>query len=377
MYKTVRSSDASKLNLACFFLGVDRTARFHRQDDLISPPTISGGGGASSSPAEVAFTKLALSEGDRDDLSRLARRFGADFIELRPISAAAERRFVDGNFAKLEFLPTLKEICVRGGGDPGVRRYNVEYGTFDDREAFEFQIALREACGGQSALLARAEEIFRTTPNYGFVSPLTDRASASMIIDFRRIQSSGRVVDVGCGNGELLTLLKRACHLNPNDCLGIDTSAPSASLVRNVLGLPAVCGSLPEVMRTSSGPPVLELGSVGALFLSYFIDRDSDQRGTLDVAAQLVSSAGQIILEGLFPVKPFDSMGVRYADEATLLTAGESAGDDVRRVVEYMATRDGARLTLSKIAVGERLVYSLDGFERLPSISLVFEKGEE
>ncbi len=77
------------------------------------------------------------------------------------------------------------------------------------------------------------------------------------------------------------------------------------------------------------------------------------------------------MLEGLFPVRAADSLGTQYADQATSVTNGESAADDVLRVVQCLS---GFGFQLECLAVGERLVFSLDGFERLSSCLIVMRK---
>jgi SAM-dependent methyltransferase len=113
----------------------------------------------------------------------------------------------------------------------------------------------------------------------------------------------------------------------------------------------------------------LSEGSQDIIFLSYFVDRDSDQRGTFEESVRILRSGGRIVLEGLFPCKLVDSKGVSYG--TANVTKGQDAVEDIQLVIAEFK-RLGATPVI--VGVGQRLVYSIDGSEVLPSYILVFKK---
>ncbi len=108
---------------------------------------------------------------------------------------------------------------------------------------------------------------------------------------------------------------------------------------------------------------------VDTAFLSYFVDRDDDQRATFKASVGILKPKGRLVLEGLFPCVLTDSNGVSYGKAN--VTRGEDAVKDIQLVV---AEFKRLGMTLHQVMVGTRLVYSLDGPEVLPTYILVFEK---
>lgn len=166
-----------------------------------------------------------------------------------------------------------------------------------------------------------------------------------------------RTIDVGCGNGALLKELG-ILGFHSENLTGIDISPKAIERVRES-GFYGYCGHLQD--KSFSG---IEL-----MFLSYFIDRDSDQIGTLQAAAKKLLTGGVLALEGLFPCVLADSNGVSYG--TANVTKGNNAAEDISLVI---TTCQELGLQLQKIVCGNRFVYSLDGFEELPSYILVFKK---
>lgn len=260
-------------------------------------------------------------------LSDLAKEFDVEFINLGKIDSQKLGEFYGANREKENYRDALWGSVKCKGGTPIVR-YNAEY----------------------SLNLDIPKELL---PFYQFYTP----KPASIVRAIERAKNeTGLIIDVGCGNGQLLNEISGS--VDTSRLLGIDISDESRSLLR----CNGLTGTLPELY-----PGKISAESAELIFLSYFVDRDSNQKGTFDAARAILKPGGTLVLEGLFPVNPFDSHGTSYAAQNTL-TRGKSAFDDVRLVVNYLDLR------LQQITIGERLVYSLDGFEILPSVFLIFKK---
>lgn len=171
-----------------------------------------------------------------------------------------------------------------------------------------------------------------------------------------------RILEVGAGNGDYLCALREFRGCSSHLMTGIDISGMAIIRLREK-GFEAVQGTvavLPERLRNYNKD---------LIFLSYFVDRDSDQRSTFEISSSLLRIGGTLVLEGLFPCVLEDSNGVSYG--IANVTQGLSAEEDIGLVVAEFI-RLG--LKLKKRIDGERYVYSLDGPEVLPSYTLVFKK---
>jgi len=203
-----------------------------------------------------------------------------------------------------------------------------------------------------------AEELTRLTgvrvsfsgTHYWFWSPVLRH---DFLLD---VVQGPRILDVGAGNG---TLLKHLVLLGfpPHHLTGVDISQKAARRIRET-GCRAMHGTLARIS-----------GQFDSIFLSYFVDRDADQRGTFEKGSELLAPGGTLVLEGLFPCVLSDSSGVSYGTPN--VTRGISAEEDIELVVAEFG-RLGMKV--SRIAADERFVYSLDGPEVLPSYTLVFRK---
>ena len=175
------------------------------------------------------------------------------------------------------------------------------------------------------------------------------------------------LLDVGAGNGTLILALQ-SMGSPPHYTHGVDISEGAQKRIKETGGQ-SFQGTLLEV---SDKLPVPEHG-YSSIFLSYFIDRDENQRETFRKASELLHrNGGRIILEGLFPCVLADSSGVSYG--AANVTKGNDAVEDIQLVIAEFARLSMYRMYLEKIIVGQRLVYSMDGPEVLPSYILVFKK---
>ena len=311
------------------------------------------------------FNQLTISEDAFEQVAQYAREKGIKFFDLGKISKERIDSFYSENLPKLKIQKTLINACKNNTTETrAANRYDIEYGT-TAYEPFVKAFEGSEVQGRQKRAIA---SLFREETNYSFYSALLDPVQYLRIITPEIFSVPGDIVDVGCGNGQLVDCLIKTMEIPPERLIGIDVSPASTFLVSD-RKVRTATGSLPNVLSTS--PEVFNETGASVLFLSYFIDRDIDQKGTFNSAASVLANNGSIILEGLFPVNPTDSTGARYATEESLITKGVSIADDIEQIRLNLEKNS---IYLEKIVLGERLVFSMDLFEILPSIFLVFKK---
>lgn len=317
-------------------------------------------------------THLCIPNEDIVALYDFTDREGFGFAYLGPISDANLERFYQENARKEKYAQALKSLVSAGSqdNDYAVSRYDIDYGTlqYDPFKTVLSRLSPETWDLEESNL----EAAFFAATNYSFYSALIDPVVSPRIVDPSLFQKAKIILDVGCGNGQLLDFLHKDLGVPKDRLQGIDISNASISLLKQS-GYSVTLGSLPQVAE-KQGQDFLADKSIGIMFLSYFIDRDADQRATFNSVIRKLEPGGAIILEGLFPVRPVDSLGGVYSTEERLITRGQSVSDDVERLVQYFNDNSNGAIKLQKIVVGERLVYSLDGFEILPSVFLCFRR---
>jgi hypothetical protein len=314
--------------------------------------------------ARSEYQTLKLKVGEIEGLNDLADNVGAPFVRL-PESQELDL-FLASNRGKIKWRETLTRFVAeaRDGTNDASTRYDFEYGTWNYPRF--------RAAALQSSVSADLEGSYRDECNYAFSAPILSLTGFLRIVGEDSLEGEGLVVDVACGNRQLIDFLQKDLGVDRKLLRGIDISPAAVALLRQD-GIEGFTGDLQAATKNRSPAPWLAAESTRLLFLSYFVDRDADQQGTFDASVSALCAGGRIVLEGLFPAKLTDSLGTMYASQQSrMVTVGDSATDDVKRVVEYFQSKG---VTLERIAVGERLVYSLDGFELLPSLYLVLQKG--
>ena len=304
--------------------------------------------------------RLTLPDDEQLAILAVATAFGAEALDFGRISESQMSEFWSANSRKLRNRALLVALLEAVGQTP-TNRYELEYGSWSCP-------AFREGVSSWSSGGKGEQELALDfcTPNYQFWCPLLEASRLVQIVNPATLPNSGLTVDVGCGDGALLSVVRDQLGVTADQLLGLDISTAAIADLRRK-GIP---GRVSTLVGALSGKE-LEAESVRLLLLSYFVDRDNAQRATFESAAKVTLPGGRLVLEGLFPVRAADSLGTQYADQATSVTNGESAADDVLRVVQCLS---GFGFQLECLAVGERLVFSLDGFERLSSCLIVMRK---
>ena len=178
-----------------------------------------------------------------------------------------------------------------------------------------------------------------------------------------------QIIDVGAGSNEFLRFCNDDLGVPAAQLYGSDISSASKQLIE-ADGFKGYIGRLEKLD--------LSREFFDIVYLSYFIDYDTDQAATFSAAIDITKPGGTIVLEGLFPVRPF-ALSEKDADSLSFVTEGKTAHEDIRLVMESFRVlgRDkGKRVSLKQVVKTHRFVRSHYGFNRLPSYFLTFSVSE-
>ena len=265
---------------------------------------------------------------------------------------------------RTEEMRTVEEQRKRFGFTSELRNQSFK----NSKDRYDLEYLLRgEVFFGQGENSPIDEET-----HYWYYSPILEEKILDLIVSSEQCADDGvfmhqemrhfinrNIIDIGCGNGALLKKLLEI-GIPKTNLFGIDISDTSVQRVYE-LGIKAYKGPIQNLHW--------EQNSTSIVFLSYFVDRDSDQKATFETSARILHQGGLLILEGLFPCVLKDSNGISYGQSN--ITKGKDPVEDIMCVVEKFKQ---LKLSLNRIIVGQRLVYSLDGSEVLPSYTLIFQK---
>jgi len=114
------------------------------------------------------------------------------------------------------------------------------------------------------------------------VPPLREDAMlGTMCLDGRR---KGRLLDVGCGNGHFLALMKTAGW----DVLGVENDPDAARVARDQYGVPVVVGTVPN--------PDLSGNSFDAVTLHHVIEHVYNPVALLRECGRLLNTEGRVVV---------------------------------------------------------------------------------
>src|SRR5882672_3970790 len=101
-----------------------------------------------------------------------------------------------------------------------------------------------------------------------------------------RLSASTQVLDVGCGRGELLGLLKRK-----RGCagVGVDFNPEVVEMVRKELGLSVLSGTLRDV--------ACEAESADLITMTEYLEHEAEPRPVIEEARRLVKPGGFLAIE--------------------------------------------------------------------------------
>lgn len=256
---------------------------------------------------------------------------------------------------KIDFRRRAKRFAqdaARRTEHPGIRQ--------EVRRAYEASATSLQA-------VARAYDIEYggSEPNYAYLSPLLSPRGFEIITGGFSGPAPVRILDVGAGSNEFLRFCRDELELPASHLAGVDISPASVARIC-ADGFAGYCGRLENVPLPGA--------SFDIVYLSFFIDYDTDQRATFDAALRLTKPGGSIVIEGLFPVRPFALLD---SDLSTFsfITKGRSAKNDIALVsqaIEVNARAYDRAAHLDHVYTGVRYVHSRFGFSKLRTHFLVF-----
>lgn len=202
---------------------------------------------------------------------------------------------------------------------------------------------------------------------YGYASAILSKEGFELITGVEAEAASLlRILDVGAGSNEFLRFCRDSLGISSEQLHGADVSRASIDIIE----ADQFTGHLGRLESLDLPPKSFDL-----IFLSYFIDYDTDQAATFHAAIDSVQDGGRIVIEGLFPVRPF-ALLEKDANTHSFITKGESAVGDIELVREaftLLGREKGRVVSLERVMKTHRFVHSHYGFHRLPSYFLTFK----
>ncbi len=219
------------------------------------------------------------------------------------------------------------EVCYR-------QRFAVED---DGRRITGYDVVTCAACGGVYAdgipSQAALDRYYAVASKYEYLDS-GGRAPATLNESHRAMAErllalvpdpATRIVDVGCGNGDVLGLLRRAGHEN---LLGVDPAEHSVEAARRLYGIEVVTGSVLAMPRAAAG--------AGLLVLSAVLEHVRAVGPALREVAGALAAGGLVYVEvpdleafscdGSMPFQQFSVEHINYFTSASLAAAAAGAG---------------------------------------------------
>jgi SAM-dependent methyltransferase len=222
----------------------------------------------------IASGAVSSTEGVLRDLAPLRRAI--ESLEQRASQHDAALGHLAGESEKAQFV--YDELTAQPYVAPG---YDLRILDERGRE----QLGYRDGQGGP--LYVGFEDIFRGAPEFVekrqrvYVDTLADR---------------GRVVDLGCGRGEMLVLLQRAGV----EVEGVDLDEAMVDRARTVSGVPVEHGDAIEFLAKQAD------ASIGAIFSAQFVEHIPTAKlpELLEVARAKLAHGGVFVAETVNPHSP-------------------------------------------------------------------------
>lgn len=228
--------------------------------------------------------------------------------------------------------------------------------------------AARAQSSSSNEAIARAydTEYAGKRPSYGYASAILFPEGFSRITGMLPAQAPQmRILDVGAGSNEFLRFCRDELSI-PSEQLVASDISPGSCAIATQDGFECRTGRLETL-----GFPA---ASFDLIYLSYFIDYDTDQSATFTAAIELLKSGGRLVLEGWFPVRPF-ALLPKDREKISFITRGNTADEDIQLVAGACAelgTAKGKNIQFVQVLKTHRFVQSHYGFNKLPSYFLTF-----
>ncbi|MDP3965758.1 MAG: class I SAM-dependent methyltransferase [bacterium] len=285
--------------------------------------------------------------GDRE-LPQLAEAFGAEYMHISTLSG------ISGLFNKK--LWSFKIEALKRIG----RLYRV-------RKMIQHIYKISSSSNEAITAMYDVEYGGVNRPNYMYLNALLFRQEFEKITGITADEVKNlKIIDVGAGSNELLRYLHAEFEVQSNQLFGSDLSAVSKEIILKD-GFQGHAGRIEQLHFLEN--------NFDLVFLSYFIDFDTDQRKTFEEVVKITRPGGKIILEGKFPSNP---SGLSEADKGQInfITKGVEATEDIElvcRAFEEIAKAQDKKSSVERIVKSERHVFSRYGLCKLPSYFLVIK----
>lgn len=221
----------------------------------------------------------------------------------------------------------------------------------------------RRASATSDEAIARSydEEYNGANPHYRYVSAILSSYGFQRITGIPPEDTADLIVlDVGAGSDEFLRFCHSTLNIPARQLHGSDVSRASKDIIERD-GFTGYVGRIEHL--------ALPAAHFGLVYLSYFIDYDTDQRSTFDSAVAATRPGGKIVLEGLFPCRPFGLLK-KDEDKHMFVTQGGDATEDIALVTEAfkrLGKEQGRQISIERVVEAYRYVYSHYGLCKLPS----------
>lgn len=315
-----------------------------------------------------------------ENVSSLADQcFACEVVDLAPflsderILKIAEQWWKH-NQPKLVLLSQIKDLIdeiivpLSSASERASARYKVEYASWKELEQIAGEV-------GVDIVSDITMSLGSEKTNYSFWSPMLDPILFAKIVGEPVVslaQPAKKILNIGAGSGQFEQMLLE-CGVKSESIRSVDISQTSVVRLQE-MGCESYQGRIEQI------PEVLK-GEYDLISLSYFIDRDENQRSTIRTATRLLKPNGKLVLEGLLPAILLDSGGVSYIDTTEgLVTKGRSAEEDLVEIAwSFLSSskEQGIQLQIERLCCGFRYVYSRDGLEVLPGYFVVAKRIEE
>lgn len=135
---------------------------------------------------------------------------------------------------------------------------------------------------------------------FGRIGPLEDMVGGE--VRYLKAEERGRLLDVGCGNGEYLERMRQLDW----DVIGVEPDEKAACIAREGFGLEIITGSLEDAEFTDE--------SFDAITMNHVIEHASDPLGLLKECRRILKPGGRLVV-----ITPnIQSLGRRMFKEAWL-----------------------------------------------------------
>lgn len=204
-------------------------------------------------------------------------------------------------------------------------------------------------------------------PNYMYLNSLLYKSKLELITGYRADEiKEMKILDVGAGSNELLRFCHGELGIPSEQLYGSDISIASKNIIVGD-GFQGYAGRLEGL--------ALPENYFDLIFLSYFIDYDTDQEATFRSAIKKARTGGKIVLEGLFPVR-YLGLLEKDKDNYRFVTKGNSAVEDISLICNSffkLSKEQDKKIIVEKIVRARRYISNRLGLNRRPSYFIVFK----